>query len=121
MLPILVLILIPIISALIGWLTNWVAIRMLFHPRKPILIGNFKLQGLIPRRQPDIAEQAADDPDQDDRDAEELSTYAQIQHGTPQREKRSSITHRVGTESDTRRRAPSRCRSRPARVSRAAV
>jgi uncharacterized membrane protein YheB (UPF0754 family) len=29
------LILIPLISAFIGWFTNWIAIKMLFHPREP--------------------------------------------------------------------------------------
>ncbi len=29
------LLLIPIISAFIGWFTNWIAIKMLFHPREP--------------------------------------------------------------------------------------
>ena len=29
------LILIPFISAFIGWFTNWIAIKMLFHPKEP--------------------------------------------------------------------------------------
>lgn len=29
------LVLIPIIAAFIGWFTNWIAIKMLFHPRLP--------------------------------------------------------------------------------------
>ena len=29
------LILIPLISAFIGWFTNWIAIKMLFHPKEP--------------------------------------------------------------------------------------
>ena len=48
--------LIPLISAAIGWLTNFVAVKMLFHPRKPINFGLFKLQGIFPKRQQQIAE-----------------------------------------------------------------
>jgi len=50
-----VLVLIPVISAGIGYLTNVVAIRMLFHPQKPINILGFKVQGLIPRRKNEMA------------------------------------------------------------------
>lgn len=46
---------IPIISAFIGYLTNVVAIKMLFHPRQPVSILGFELQGLLPRRQQEIA------------------------------------------------------------------
>lgn len=47
----------PVISALIGWVTNYIAIKMLFHPRQPIHLGLFTLQGILPRRQADIAAQ----------------------------------------------------------------
>lgn len=50
----------PIISALIGWGTNRLAIRMLFHPRKAINFGLFKVQGLIPRRHSEIAERTGE-------------------------------------------------------------
>lgn len=43
--------LLPAVGALIGWLTNLVAVRMLFHPRRRI--GGF--QGLLPRRQQELA------------------------------------------------------------------
>lgn len=48
---------IPLISALIGWLTNVIAIRLLFRPVEPIKLPllNYELQGLIPRRQAEIA------------------------------------------------------------------
>ena len=42
------------ISATIGWITNWVAIKMLFRPHKEINFGLFKIQGLIPKRKPEI-------------------------------------------------------------------
>lgn len=48
-------ILIPLIAALIGWITNYIAIRMLFRPRRPIPLGLFTLYGLVPKRQKEIA------------------------------------------------------------------
>ncbi|MEO0509145.1 MAG: DUF445 family protein [Verrucomicrobiota bacterium] len=56
----LVLILTPFITAAIGWFTNWVAIRMLFHPREPLRLFFWKWQGLIPRRQKQLAAEAAE-------------------------------------------------------------
>lgn len=50
----------PAITAMIGWLTNWVAIKMLFHPRRPRSILGWKWQGLIPRRQIQLASEAAE-------------------------------------------------------------
>lgn len=47
----------PFISAFIGWVTNWLAIKMLFHPRNPIKIGPFVLQGIFPKRQTQVAKQ----------------------------------------------------------------
>lgn len=47
----------PLITALIGWVTNYIAIKMLFHPRKPVRVGFFTIQGILPRRQADIAVQ----------------------------------------------------------------
>lgn len=43
--------LIPFVSAFIGWFTNWVAIKMLFHPREPKKILGFTIQGIFPKRQ----------------------------------------------------------------------
>ncbi len=56
----LMLVLLPFVTALIGWITNWTAIRMLFRPRRPLKVGRwFTLQGLIPRRQADLADKIA--------------------------------------------------------------
>lgn len=46
---------VPIVTAFIGWITNWVAIRMLFRPRQPLKLLGLRFQGLIPRRQSDFA------------------------------------------------------------------
>lgn len=45
----------PFISALIGWLTNRLAIHMLFNPREEKKLLGIRYQGLIPRRQHEIA------------------------------------------------------------------
>jgi uncharacterized membrane protein YheB (UPF0754 family) len=50
------LILIPFISAFIGWVTNWIAIKMLFHPREPKKILGITFQGIFPKRQQLFAE-----------------------------------------------------------------
>lgn len=50
------LILIPLISAFIGWVTNWVAIKMLFHPREPKKIAGITFHGIFPKRQQKFAE-----------------------------------------------------------------
>ena len=50
------LILIPFISAFIGWFTNWIAIKMLFHPRMPIKILGITFHGIFPKRQQQFAE-----------------------------------------------------------------
>lgn len=51
-----VLLLIPLISAFIGWFTNWIAIKMLFHPKQPTRILFFTIQGIFPKRQQQFAE-----------------------------------------------------------------
>ena len=44
------LFIIVFIGCFIGWITNYLAIKLLFHPRKPINFLFFKIQGLIPKR-----------------------------------------------------------------------
>lgn len=44
--------LIPVVGAIIGYATNWIAVKMLFHPRKAIYLGSWKLPltpGVIPK------------------------------------------------------------------------
>lgn len=48
--------LIPFISAFIGWFTNWIAIKMLFHPKKPVKILGITFIGIFPKRQVQFAE-----------------------------------------------------------------
>ena len=50
------LISIPFISAFIGWFTNWIAIKMLFHPKEPKKFLFITFQGVFPKRQRQFAE-----------------------------------------------------------------
>jgi uncharacterized membrane protein YheB (UPF0754 family) len=50
------LLLIPFISGFIGYITNLVAIKMLFHPKNPVNILGIKVQGIFPKRQQQFAE-----------------------------------------------------------------
>lgn len=49
-------ILAPFICAIIGWLTNYIAVKMLFRPKKPVTLLLFKIQGIFPKRQKALAE-----------------------------------------------------------------
>ena len=51
-----ILLLLPIIAALIGWFTNYLAVKMLFHPRLPLKIFGFSIQGVFPKRQKQLAD-----------------------------------------------------------------
>ena len=52
--------LLPILAALIGWITNYLAIKMLFHPHQPKKILGLTFQGVFPKRQAQIAEKLGD-------------------------------------------------------------
>jgi uncharacterized membrane protein YheB (UPF0754 family) len=60
--PVYLLASIPLVSALVGYLTNWVAIRMLFRPHKEKRLFGLRLPftpGLIPRKRAELAESIA--------------------------------------------------------------
>lgn len=46
---------VPLIGAFIGWITNWLAIKMLFRPRQPVEVLGFTFQGIFPKNKPRIA------------------------------------------------------------------
>jgi uncharacterized membrane protein YheB (UPF0754 family) len=46
----------PFISALVGWFTNYLAVKMLFYPKEPWNFGLFKVQGVFPKNQREVAE-----------------------------------------------------------------
>jgi uncharacterized membrane protein YheB (UPF0754 family) len=45
----------PLGGLIVGYLTNDLALRMIFQPEKPIIIIGFKLQGLFLKRQKEVA------------------------------------------------------------------
>ncbi len=48
----------PLVGAVIGYFTNYIAVKMLFHPHKPWRIGKMRVPftpGIVPRRQPELA------------------------------------------------------------------
>jgi uncharacterized membrane protein YheB (UPF0754 family) len=51
------LIIIPVTSAFIGWAANRILISLLFHPKKPLQIAGFTIQGIFPKRQAQLAKQ----------------------------------------------------------------
>lgn len=51
-----VIYILPLIAALTGWVTNFLAIKMLFHPRKEIKLGFITIQGIFPKRKNMLAE-----------------------------------------------------------------
>ncbi|MDX8336489.1 MULTISPECIES: DUF445 domain-containing protein [Cetobacterium] len=53
-------ILLIVIGSMIGWVTNYIAIKMLFKPYEEINLGFFKIQGLIPKRRHEIGLTLAD-------------------------------------------------------------
>ncbi len=53
------LLIMSVIGALIGWLTNIIAIKLLFRPLKPVNLLFFKIQGLIPKRHAEIVHSVA--------------------------------------------------------------
>ena len=52
--------LLPLIAALIGWITNYLAVKMLFHPKNPISILGISVQGVFPKRQAQLARKLGD-------------------------------------------------------------
>ena len=45
-----------LLSTFTGWVTTWIAVKMLFHPRNPIKLPGYTLQGIFPKNQRLIAE-----------------------------------------------------------------
>lgn len=46
----------PVCGAIIGYITNWLALTVIFEPADPVKIGPLKLQGLFIRRQDSAAD-----------------------------------------------------------------
>ena len=53
----------PLIGAGIGYITNWIAVKMMFRPLNPVKLGNFTLPftpGIIPKNKERLAESIGD-------------------------------------------------------------
>ncbi len=46
----------PVTGLFIGWLTNWVALKMVFEPQQPKTLGPIRWQGLFLMRQAEVSE-----------------------------------------------------------------
>jgi len=68
-----VLYLLPVIAALIGWVTNYLAVKMLFHPKLPIRLMGISIQGVFPKRQGQLARKLGELVDQELFSVEEVS------------------------------------------------
>jgi len=49
----------PLFGAAIGWLTNYVAIKLLFKPHRRVEIFGLNIQGVIPKRRKEISRSIA--------------------------------------------------------------
>lgn len=49
----------PLFGLLVGYATNWIALKIIFEPREPVRVGLIKIQGLFLKRQAEVAEQYA--------------------------------------------------------------
>ena len=52
--------LLPITGLLVGWVTNWLALKMIFEPRQAKQIGPFRWQGLFLKRQAEVSQAYAE-------------------------------------------------------------
>jgi uncharacterized membrane protein YheB (UPF0754 family) len=50
----------PAAGFLVGYITNWLAMNLIYEPREPVQIGPFKIQGVFIKRQREVATQFAD-------------------------------------------------------------
>lgn len=46
----------PVAGFAVGYATNWIALKMIFHPKEPVRLGPFRLHGLFHKRQREVAE-----------------------------------------------------------------
>jgi len=45
----------PVVGATVGYVTNWIALKVIFNPVEKKTLGPFELQGLFIQRQPEVA------------------------------------------------------------------
>jgi uncharacterized membrane protein YheB (UPF0754 family) len=97
---ILIYISVPLIAALIGWITNYIAVKMIFRPRKEINLLGIKIIGLIPKRKANLAEKIAETVEQElisHRDIKEIIQSAEF-HTQASTVIRSKIENFINTK-----------------------
>ncbi|MCD4657602.1 MAG: DUF445 family protein [Planctomycetes bacterium] len=92
MIDIIVICAAPALGALIGYATNVIAVKMLFHPRKPRKFLFMKFHGLIPRRRADIAKRLAA------MVSEELVTSVEIEKSVDLSKIQETLVHAIDEE-----------------------
>ncbi len=55
-----IVLLVPVVTAFVGWITNWCAVQMIFWPERFRGIGRFGWQGIVYRHNRKFAVGAAD-------------------------------------------------------------
>jgi uncharacterized membrane protein YheB (UPF0754 family) len=70
----------PFVGAIVGWITNYVAIKMLFRPYRPIRILGLTIQGLLPRRRKEFALSIASAVERDLLTAEDITRFLEGVH-----------------------------------------
>jgi uncharacterized membrane protein YheB (UPF0754 family) len=50
----------PLFGFMVGYATNWLALKLIFEPKEPVSVGPFRFQGLFHRRQAAISRAFAD-------------------------------------------------------------
>ena len=50
----------PVIAAGIGWITNFLAVKMLFHPKSEVKLLGLRILGVFPKRQAALAQKLGD-------------------------------------------------------------
>jgi uncharacterized membrane protein YheB (UPF0754 family) len=49
----------PLFGAVNGWLTDWLALKLIFHPKQPVGIGRLRWQGLFLARREEVTQDYA--------------------------------------------------------------
>ncbi|MEH0155646.1 hypothetical protein V6R21_15975 [Limibacter armeniacum] len=49
--------LLPLFGVIVGYATNWLALKLIFEPKKPIKVGPWTLLGLFLKRQKEVADE----------------------------------------------------------------
>ena len=50
----------PVAGFLVGYITNWLAMNLIYEPREPVKVGPWTIQGVFLKRQHEVATQFAD-------------------------------------------------------------